>query len=247
MYTDAHVCSYLDSVTVTLRPAAVFSVSAGATICEKGSVQLLATGGDIYNWQPAAGLNNNSIASPNASPASTTTYSVHISEPVCRESTDLQVTVKVNPLPQVAATKSNDLDCSYDKSQLHALGAATYSWSPAGTLNNGSTADPVARPTASTLYTVTGTDANGCRNTDTVTVKVLTTGVGLYLMPNAFTPNNDGKNDCFHVSYWGTVKELEFSIYNRWGNRVFYTKDPSACWDGTYKGLPQDAGVYIYI
>lgn len=247
VYTDTHLCTYLDSVMVTLRPAAAFSVSADATICRNGSVQLHATGGGQYNWQPSAGLDQTNVASPLASPAVTTTYVVHITDPVCAETKDLSVTVKVNPLPLIGAIKSNDLDCSYDKSQLHVLGAASYVWSPATGLNDPRSANPVARPTVSTLYTVTGTDANGCSNTDTITVNVLTTGTGLYLMPNAFTPNNDGKNDCFHVSYWGTVKTLEFSIYNRWGNRVFYTRDPAACWDGTYKGLPQDAGTYIYM
>jgi gliding motility-associated-like protein len=94
---------------------------------------------------------------------------------------------------------------------------------------------------------VTGMDGNGCKNTDTVTVQVTTNGIGLYVMPSAFTPNGDGKNDCFHVSYWGLVKDLEFSIYNRWGNRVFYTKDPSACWDGNWNGIPQAPGVFIYM
>ncbi len=66
-------------------------------------------------------------------------------------------------------------------------------------------------------------------------------------MPDAFTPNHDGKNDCYGLRYWGVIEDLEFSIYNRWGERIFFTKDPTTCWDGTYKGAAQDIGTYVYM
>jgi gliding motility-associated-like protein len=67
-----------------------------------------------------------------------------------------------------------------------------------------------------------------------------------YLLPNAFTPNGDGKNDCFGVSTWGNVGNLKLQIFNRWGELVFSTTDPNKCWDGTYKGLRQPSGAFIY-
>ncbi len=69
----------------------------------------------------------------------------------------------------------------------------------------------------------------------------------LYLMPNSFTPNRDGINDCFGIKYWGTIQDLGFSIYNRFGERVFYTNDAGICWDGRYKQNLQDTNVYVYI
>jgi gliding motility-associated-like protein len=78
-------------------------------------------------------------------------------------------------------------------------------------------------------------------------VKVENINKGGYLMPNAFTPNGDGLNDCFGIRYWGVIEEMEFSIYNRWGERIFFTKNPNACWDGTYKGIRQDTGVFVYM
>ena len=93
---------------------------------------------------------------------------------------------------------------------------------------------------------VKGIDVNGRMNYDTVTVKVDDVLNANYLMPNAFTPNNDGKNDCFGVKYWGRILQFEFSIFNRWGERIFYTQNPDDCWDGTYKNMAQDPGVYIY-
>jgi gliding motility-associated-like protein len=63
---------------------------------------------------------------------------------------------------------------------------------------------------------------------------------------NAFTPNNDGLNDCFGLKYWGRVSTLDFSVFNRHGMRVFYTTNPQDCWDGTYNGVPQPGGGYAY-
>ncbi|HEV8273365.1 MAG TPA: gliding motility-associated C-terminal domain-containing protein [Chitinophagaceae bacterium] len=245
--TDIHTCQFTDSVKIDIRPDAIFSVSSPAGICGNGSVRLLASGGNTYQWQPSAGLDLNNISNPLASPAATTTYNVTITENVCNQSQILATTVTVYPLPLVIASKSNDIDCSNDRSQLNATGAAQYSWSPASSLNNPSIFNPVANPATTTDYIVRGVDANGCINTDTVKVSVLAGNKGGYLMPTAFTPNKDGLNDCYRVSHWGIIENIELSIYNRWGQLVFFTKDSNQCWDGTFKGLPQDPGVFVYM
>jgi gliding motility-associated-like protein len=64
-------------------------------------------------------------------------------------------------------------------------------------------------------------------------------------VPNAFSPNGDGLNDIVRVEGKGIV-ELEFRIFNRWGQEVFYTTDPKIGWDGVFKGEPQDMEVYTY-
>ncbi len=64
-------------------------------------------------------------------------------------------------------------------------------------------------------------------------------------VPTAFTPNGDNVNDVFKLIWLG-VDDIEFSIYNRFGKRVFHTKDKSEGWDGTYKGEQQPLGVYVY-
>ncbi|MCZ2460046.1 MAG: gliding motility-associated C-terminal domain-containing protein [Chitinophagales bacterium] len=245
--TDANSCTNTDSVRVNIRPDPVFFISPPANLCENNSVQLAASGGDIYAWQPSASLDNTNSPNPIASPGTTTTYSVQITETTCNNSKTLSTTITVVPSPVVHASKSNDVDCSNDASNLSATGAVSYSWSPAATLNDPNIQNPIARPTATTLYTVKGTDANGCTNVDTVTVYVNGTNKGAYLMPNAFTPNNDGKNDCYGIKYWGIIQELDFSIYNRWGQLIFHANQPGQCWDGTYKGVPQNPDVYIYM
>ena len=64
-------------------------------------------------------------------------------------------------------------------------------------------------------------------------------------VPNAFTPNGDGKNDQLFVRS-KMVSELTFLIYDRWGEKVFETNDMRNGWDGTFKGKPCDPGVFVY-
>ena len=78
-------------------------------------------------------------------------------------------------------------------------------------------------------------------------VNVSKDGASRFVVPNAFTPNQDGKNDCFGIQRWGNATVKQFSVYNRWGTLVFQSTDVSKCWDGTWRGTPQPAGGYIYI
>jgi gliding motility-associated-like protein len=67
----------------------------------------------------------------------------------------------------------------------------------------------------------------------------------LFFMPNTFTPNDDGRNDLFRPVTRG-VKNLGLKIFNRWGQLLYETTDPSAGWDGSYKGSACQEGVYVW-
>jgi gliding motility-associated-like protein len=248
--TDANQCTARAAVNITVIPPPVFSVTGNATVCLGTPVQLEAKGGDRYTWTPAADLSDPSAANPVASPASlgANTYQVKINSDVCADSTLLSVAVVILPVPEITATKSNDIDCTLPFSQLSASGAEYYTWSPAAGLNDSTIANPLGKPTVTTTYLVKGIAANGCPGTDSVTIKVSKTGDLLFNMPNAFTPNGDGHNDCFGAGrYAALVSSIELSVYNRWGNLVFHTTNPNDCWDGTYKGKPQDTGGFPFI
>ncbi|MEA3446003.1 MAG: gliding motility-associated C-terminal domain-containing protein, partial [Bacteroidota bacterium] len=66
-------------------------------------------------------------------------------------------------------------------------------------------------------------------------------------VPDLFTPNGDGNNDVIKAKGWGIKELLEFRIYNRWGEEVFFTNDISQGWDGIYKGQAQPIDSYTYI
>src|SRR6185369_998393 len=158
-----------------------------------------------------------------------------------------KVNLTVRPKPNISLTKSNDINCILGISKLSANGGTSYLWSPTVGLDNPTISNPVASPGSTIYYHVKVTSANGCFATDSIQVLVDPNGTNDgFLLPSAFTPNGDGKNDCFGLKTWGQVSNLNFSIYNRWGEMVFHTEDPSKCWDGSYKGVQQPIAVYVY-
>jgi gliding motility-associated-like protein len=176
-----------------------------------------------------------------------TTYKTIITNIACNAIDSIFSTVNIKPKPVVSISKSNDVDCIMGLAKLTAAGGMQYSWSPASSLNYAYISNPAATPAATTTYHVVTKGNNGCTTEDSIQVKVIigepTNG---YLMASAFTPNNDGINDCFSVKTWGYTTDLDFNIYNRWGNLVFHSNNSSICWDGTYKGVLQPSGTYVY-
>jgi gliding motility-associated-like protein len=246
--TGANNCVNKDSVTITLKALPAFAVAGNVATCVNGKAQLSASGGTNYLWSPAALLNNATIANPVATVPSNTLFQVIIRDSDCNLSDTLFTTVSTNRLPPpVTAAKSNDMDCVFNSVQLTAIGADSYTWSPSVDLSSNTIANPVASPTVTRQYTVTGINTtSNCSGTDTITVFVKAPAAPKAYIPNAFSPNNDGVNDCFRVKDFGTVKTADIIIYNRYGNLVFQTKNPLDCWDGTYKGMPSEPGNYVY-
>jgi hypothetical protein len=145
-----------------------------ATICNGSCVGLTATGAANYTW-------SNGATAPSilVCPTATTVYSVTGTDAGgCLTFGPLSTTVTVNPTPTVTATATPGTltPPSYTTSALTATASGgtglTYSWSPSGTLNSASIANPIATPTTTTVYTVTVTNAEGCSSSATVQVTV---------------------------------------------------------------------------
>lgn len=127
--------------------------------------------------------------------------------------------------------------------QLNATGGLSYTWTPAAPLNDPNIASPVAILAATQTFTVKAFTPQGCESYDDVTVKIYN-GPDIYL-PNAFTPNNDGKNDIFKGIPVGVKQFNYLRIFNRWGQLLFSTTDYNKGWDGTWQGQSQPGGMYI--
>jgi gliding motility-associated-like protein len=156
------------------------------------------------------------------------------------------LTLSPAPPPTITLTKSNDVNCTLGISKLKATGGTKYLWSPAETLDHPGIANPVASPGATTVYSVTVTTQLGCVGEDSIAVNVSNDPSNQIQIPNAFTPNSDGINDCFGIKFLGQITGLKFSIYDRWGNRVFYTSNPGQCWDGSFRGKEVASGMFVY-
>lgn len=243
---DQFDCVHVDSIQINIKPAPLFSVSPSTAICEGNPINLWADGGDVYEWTPSNMIDNANISDPTAYIDNETTFKVKITELGCNQTSELSTTIQVLTNPQVIASSTNDIDCSNSFSQLMANGGISFEWWPAQGLDFADRANPIASPQTTTKYIVTGTDQYGCSAKDSVTIQVNFTGAANNFIYNAFTPNNDGLNDCFGIKHWGNMESLNFSIYNRWGQKIFYTDNSNNCWDGKYKGINQEAGVYIY-
>jgi hypothetical protein len=156
--TDANGCVNSDDVTVTVNPLPTVNAGSDQTVCAGTSVTLSATGANTFAW-------DNNVSNGTAfTPTATTTYSVSGTDSNGCSNTD-QVLVTVNPLPNVSAGADQSI-CKGDAVTLSGTGASTYTW------NNNVTNGLAFNPIATATYSVAGTDANGCANSDDVVVTV---------------------------------------------------------------------------
>lgn len=241
-------CVVKDTIMVTVAPQPVFAINpALAAVCNGDPLSISASGGDTYLWYSSSQPNLSTTNNYGFTPTRTDTFFVAIENTTCRVKDTLQSIVNLDNLPVTTVTKSNDLDCATPEAQLNATGGVSYQWLPATDISNPSIPDPIVNPLTDTWYKVTVTNAAGCKKTDSVLVRSnLTVGQNGFLVANSFTPNSDGLNDCFGVRFWGRVDNFELSVYNRWGQRIFLTRSPQQCWDGTFKGVKQPIGTYVY-
>ncbi len=154
--------SCLDSATktVTVNPLPTVTANASSmSVCTGSQVTLTGGGATSYTW-------DNGVTDGVAfTPTATTTYTVTGTNANNCQNT-AQVTVTVNPLPTVTANASATTVCAGGQVTLTGGGASSYTW------DNGVTNGVAFTPTATTTYTVTGTDVNSCQNTAQVTVTV---------------------------------------------------------------------------
>jgi gliding motility-associated-like protein len=246
---DLNNCVDVDSVFVAIRPKPVFNQPPDKAVCSGKPISLEGNNPTnySYSWSPQASLDNPNSPNPIATPDSTMTFTATIAENICNYDSTFKVMVTVNPSPTVIARKSNDIDCNIHPAKISATGASKFVWSPTAGLDYSGKPNPTVSISSTTTYTVEGIDLNGCSAFDSITVNVGVGGNPLFIVPNAFTPNGDGLNDCFGIGRWGNVSVEEFAVYNRWGERIFSTRNPSVCWDGTLNGKAQASGTYVYV
>ncbi len=176
---------------------------------------------------PAAGTFDVTLIASNSSGSDTLTTAVTVSAlPVVNAGPDVTITIGESTTLNPAGPPGN------------------YVWSPIIGLSCDVCLNPSANPLITTEYTVTVTDANGCSGSDNVIVYVnVVEGIGV---PNAFSPNGDGNNDVLFVKGNG-IERMTFSVYNRYGQKVFESTDQTIGWDGTHNGKEVNTGVFVYV
>ncbi|HEY0041612.1 MAG TPA: PKD domain-containing protein, partial [Flavisolibacter sp.] len=216
-------CVSTDSVIITVAQPIDVSISGRTDLCRGLSNQLTATGASTYQWiDNITGLNNPAIGNPVASPNATSTYTVVGYDNYNCFTDTTSITIQVRDLPTVNAGPDAQVQGGTPH-QLMATASAdviNWLWSPGSDLNCTNCPSPISTPKMETTYIVKVNNQWGCVASDSVLVK-LNCGIGNVYIADAFTPNNDGKNDVFYISGTGVKIIRYLRIYDRWGGLVF--------------------------
>ena len=231
-------CSDTASVIITVYSPPLAAITGSTSICAGRNATLIASGGTSYSWIPG-GQNTSAIY-----PSVTGTYSVIVSiGSNCSDTAVVTVTSLNNPsltiLSQTGPLCSGGNDGSAMVAASGGSSPYAFNWSPKGGVN------PSATDLRSGAYIVTVTDSNGCTEDEPITIA--DPAVIPIALPNAFSPNGDGENDVFCIQGGiNCVKQSIITIYDRWGKKVYESKDPAFCWEGTYNGEALNTAVFAY-
>ena len=250
---SANGCVDIKIDTIFTNPVDI-STTSSPQLC-RGSEMFLevfnldSTDNLTYEWFPdEAILFGQNTAEVIVAPILTTDYWV--------EATNQYGCVGVDTITIAASANFPPLDIVSDMDSIFPGGAAqltatnanyTYTWSPDSSLNVNGIYNPIANPFINTTYFLTIEDENGCKNIETITILIRDFECELpyIFIPNAFTPNNDGENDIFYVRA-NSITDVYLAVYNRWGQKVFETRDLNQGWDGTFNGIPLEPDVFGY-
>lgn len=243
---NIHQCHADDSIKVNVQLPVQALAQSPYDVCPGVNVYLSASGGFYYLWTPGTWLNDSLISNPISTPDSSIVYTVKVSND-CFSAT-ANVDIIVHPLPIVDAGDDTTIYRNTAATLNGVTNGATYYWYPGDT--NSSILDPFSLTTQATpLYTTTyylyAVSTYGCINRDSIVVTI--DPYTLLLLPDAFSPNDDGLNDLFRIVRYLNIQYLEeFAVYDRWGEKVFTTDIITDGWNGKFKGHEEPMGTYVW-
>lgn len=205
------------------------TIAGPSIVCTGNSAIFSASGGNTYLWSTGA-----TTASISVSPSTNTTYSVITGDSIC--SSSASITVKINSLPTLSV-EGNAILCAGSAGILTVYGGNSYQWS-----TGASTQTIVVF--ASGTYSVSVNDLSNCKNYGMIEITEEFCDPQFYI-PDAFTPNEDNKNDLFLV-YGSLISDFEMEIFDRWGELLFTSRDLNKGWDGKYKNKLLQEDVYVW-
>lgn len=243
-------CRATDFVDVTTVPYPRSNAGPDPQICYNTPGQIFGgIVGSSFSWSPTNYLNNPNILNPIATPPRTTQYILTVYDTLgCPKPGRDTVVVIVQP--KIKAFAGNDTTVVVGQPLLfNGTGGVSYLWSPGTGLTSTTVFNPVGvyGPTIDSVrYKMIASDIIGCSDSAYVTVYVYKT-IPYVFVPTAFTPNNDGLNDVIRPIAVGIRQINYFAVYNRWGERVFYTTANKQGWNGIHNGRIQASGVYVWM
>lgn len=247
-------CQATDQITIRVAPyPRVDILTRDTIICYGSRVQLNGTfTGTQYRWSPTTSLFNASSLNPLAGPSQSTLYTLSVRDTLSGCPKTVTDSVRINVIPLIQVNAGRDTTIVADQPlQLQAIASSgnQYRWSPGLGLSSTSILNPIVQlgdDVDSIIYRLRVSDLGGCYGEDDIKVRIYK-GRPDILVPNAFTPNGDGTNDIFKPITIGITQLQYFRIYNRWGQLLYTTSEQGEGWDGSFKGLKQVSGTYVYM
>lgn len=157
----------------------------------------------------------------------------------------VNVTAVVHPNPTAGIKDFPYKVCYGDEVRLIGTGESTYTWLPAELVKK-DTAGYYINVVVPSIVIARATNEYGCKDSTSATINDIEMCCNI-TCPNAFSPNNDGKNDIYRVVNYGNMTYFTMYIYNRWGELVATIANPKLGWDGKHNGQDCDMGVYYYV
>jgi gliding motility-associated-like protein len=209
-------------------------VANGAEVCEGSPRSIEVTGSFVINeW-----FNDDTGIETEVS--SSGAYWVNVTDSNgCKGSDTAFVFFK--PMPTVLLAPKMELPCGKEDS-LKLITNGSVRWYPSEGLSDSTSMNPAITTKKENVFTAI-VELNGC--IDSATVDVTLAKCDSMYVPEAFTPNGDGLNDEFKVIGL-SIKTFRLDIFNRWGQLIFSTTNIDEGWNGTYKGLKCEAGIYAW-
>jgi gliding motility-associated-like protein len=246
-----------DSITTTIatfadRPVAGIGVSnpeqcSGASFgfTDKSTIPGNAAGA-LYKWtygDGTTGTTANATKTYKQAGSYTVTMSVTSSEGCISDTASTVVKIYATPVVDAGPDLITEPGRAVLLNATVTPATATVTWSPPTNLSNPSQLQPMASPVETQRYYITATGEKGCTSTDSMLLKVFKE----LKVPNAFTPNGDGKNDTWRIPGLDDYKNATVQVFNRWGQIVFKSTGYSNPWRGDINGTPLPTGAYYYV
>lgn len=247
-------CQAKDSVTITVAAKPSVNIGPDTTICFGNRLLIVPpiADGSLFEWQPANIFVNNTLANAIVAPSRTSNIILQARNTngclfVARDT----MTIRVIPPINVNAGKDTGIVIG-EPIKLHPkyTSGKYFKWSP----DIGLDSSDIVAPTVlfqslpafdSIRYKLVVSTDGGCEASDDIVLRIFKSTPEIFV-PTAFTPNNDGLNDCIKPILVGMRSLNYFRVFNRWGQLIFETREKGKCWDGTINGSKQQAGTFVF-
>ena len=242
--SNRYGCKDTAEVEITVHPLPDVRISPDTLICEGSSARLSATGANSYFWYPDIELSDTRGANIEAYPKKSKMYFVVGTDQRGCESQEA-VYITVSPKPEISLRDTSIVIGESVKIGYFSEAFSEYLWTSDYFIQTPDSAFIEVSPKETTRFYLTTKDTAGCFE---ISENALVEVIEEYSldMPDAFTPNNDGINDVLYVKGWGIKELIHFEVFNRYGERVFYTQDISKGWDGKNADRQQNIETYKY-